>query len=253
MTATAIDIGKVPPITHEEAFALAREAYARFARVLAETEDSQWSYPTDCTGWSVRDMAGHMLGAMRSAASFREFVRQQLEVARRARKDGLLAVDHMTALQIELTADLSAPELVAETLALVEKAARGRHRIPAPMRRWASFPAVMGDISERWTLGYLVDVILTRDAWMHRVDLSRALGAEVAVDAEHDGRIVADVVAEWARRHGQPFTLQLTGPAGGSFEAAGGGPLLELDAVEFCRTVSGRRPGSGLLATAVPF
>jgi len=33
---------------------------------------------------------------------------------------------------------------------------------------------------------------------------------------DHDARIVADVVAEWAGRHGRPFTLHLTGPAGGS-------------------------------------
>ncbi len=64
-------------------------------------------------------------------------------------------------------------------------------------------------------MGYLLDVILTRDPWMHRVDIARATGRDLVLTPEHDGRIVADVVAEWARRHGQPFTLTLTGPAGG--------------------------------------
>lgn len=253
MTATAIDVGEIAPITHEEGYLLAKEAYARFARALAGVDSGQWLHPTDCSEWTVRDLAGHMLGAMRSAASFREFVRQQLVVTRRARRDGRQSVDHMTALQIELTAGLDPDELVGETAALVEEAARGRRRIPAPLRRWPSVPVVMGDISERWTLGYLVDVILTRDTFMHRIDLARAIGAALVVDQDHEGRIVADVVAEWARRHGRPFTLHLSGPAGGTYQANGGGEPIREDAIEFCRIVSGRAPGEGLLSTPVPF
>ena len=71
--------------------------------------------------------------------------------------------------------------------------------------------------------------------------------------AEHDGRIVADVVAEWARRHGQPFTLELTGTAGGTFDVGTGGESIALDAVEFCRLLAGRGEATGLLTTIVPF
>ena len=39
-------------------------------------------------------------------------------------------------------------------------------------------------------------MILTRDTWMHRVDISRATGRDLVLTAEHDGRIVADVVDE---------------------------------------------------------
>jgi hypothetical protein len=46
---------------------------------------------------------------------------------------------------------------------------------------------------------------------MHRVDTAQATGCDTALTAERDGRIIADVVAEWARRHGQLFTLTLTG------------------------------------------
>jgi hypothetical protein len=111
-----------------------------------------------------------------------------------------------------------------------------------------------GGGTESWRLGYLVDVILTRDTWLHRVDLARAVGAELAPTPDHDGRIVADIVAEWARRHGRPFELHLTGPAGGAYRSAdAGGELLTLDAIEFCRILSGRASGEGLFATAVPF
>jgi hypothetical protein len=107
-------------------------------------------------------------------------------------------------------------------------------------------------------LGYVTDVILTRDPWMHRLDLARATGQDPVLTADHDGVIVADVVAEWARRHGQPYRLELTGPAGGSWSAGTGGEQIVMDAADFCRIISGR-PGPdggqpcGLLTTQVPF
>ena len=128
--------------------------------------------------------------------------------------------------------------------------------MPAPLRRWVRLK-VDGPVVERWSLGYLIDTIYLRDLWLHRVDASRATGRTLQLTADHDGRIVADVVAEWARRHGQPFVLHLGGPAGGEYrsstERTGAAPELEMDAVEFCRTVGGRVDGAGLLTTVVPF
>jgi hypothetical protein len=88
---------------------------------------------------------------------------------------------------------------------------------------------------------------------MHRIDISRAVGRPVHLTPDHDGALVADVATEWAGRHGNPCRLELTGPAGGTWSFGTGGPRLELDAVEFCRTLSGRGTGDGLLATEVPF
>ena len=102
-------------------------------------------------------------------------------------------------------------------------------------------------------MGYLLDVILTRDPWMHRVDVARASGREMELTSEHDGRIVADVVADWARRHGAPFTLTLTGPAGGTYVSGDNGEHITIDAIDFCRTLSGRALGTGLLTREVPF
>lgn len=240
--------------THAEAMVIGREAYQRLVDLLAGLDAADWDRPTDCEGWSVRDLAGHLVGALRSAASVRELVSQQLESARRAKRQGGLVVDHMTALQIERAADLSEAELVAELDRLVDKAIRGRRRTPAPLRRLVSIPVDFGHGPERWPLGWFVDVILTRDAWLHRIDLCRAIGREPELTADHDGRIVGDVAEEWLRRHGRPVTLTLTGPAGGTFAAPGEDPeLIELDAVEFCRIVSGRSTGAGLLNHEVPF
>jgi hypothetical protein len=123
--------------------------------------------------------------------------------------------------------------------------------MPAAMRALSFSPGAPFD--GKWKLGYLVDIIMARDYWMHRVDLARATGKELVLTPDHDGRIVADVVAEWARAHAQPFTLTLDGPAGGTFAREGNGEQLQLDAVQFCRILSGRATGSGLLDQEVPF
>jgi hypothetical protein len=101
-------------------------------------------------------------------------------------------------------------------------------------------------------LKYLLDVGFTRDVWAHRIDLEAATGRPMDLTADHDGRLVADYVAEWAGIHGQPFELRLTGTAGGAFSQGVGGERVELDALEFVRTLSGRRPGTGVLANAFP-
>ena len=91
---------------------------------------------------------------------------------------------------------------------------------------------------------------------MHRADAARALNRPLELTPDHDGRIVADVVAEWARRHGQPFVLDLTGPAGGMYAYDPGLPEtghISLDAVHFCRALAGRGHRADLLATIVPF
>ena len=69
----------------------------------------------------------------------------------------------------------------------------------------------------------MTDVIFTRDPWMHRIDISRATGRPLDLTADHDGVIVADVVAEWSDRHGKDFTLTLDGPAGGTWTVGANG------------------------------
>jgi hypothetical protein len=102
-------------------------------------------------------------------------------------------------------------------------------------------------------LGFLVDVILTRDPWMHRIDIARSTGAELVLTADHDGVIVADLVAEWAARHGRPYELHLTGPAGGEWARGTEGSKITMGAIEFCRAIGGRAQADGLLGAQVPF
>jgi uncharacterized protein (TIGR03083 family) len=235
-------------IDRQVAVGLAETEFARVADLLDGLTPDQWSAQTDCTDWDVRAMAGHMVGMVQMTASLYEMARQQMSAGRRQKRDGGELVDALTALQVEKNAGLSTTQLVDELRRTAPKAVRFRRRAPGIMRG-----QVVQDGDEWWTFGYLFDVILTRDPFMHRVDISRAAGVPMVATADHEGVIVADAVAEWAGRHGRAYELVLTGPAGGTWQDGTGGEQIEMPAFEFCRAVTGRAPAPGLLATQVPF
>jgi uncharacterized protein (TIGR03083 family) len=237
-------------LPRQTAMRLAATEYQRFTELLRGLRQQDWAKPTECPGWDVRAMAAHALGMVEMAASIRENGRQ----LRLARRRGGVFIDALTGLQVDEREQMTPAQIVERFAARAPKAAKGRRRTPALIRRRAMpEPQHIGGQQEEWTLGYLIDVILTRDPWMHRADIVRATAAPHVLTANHDGVLVGDVVAEWARRHGQPCALQLTGPAGGAWHHGDGGPQIEMDAVEFCRAVSGRGADEGLLATQVPF
>ncbi|WP_244976007.1 maleylpyruvate isomerase family mycothiol-dependent enzyme [Nocardia huaxiensis] len=241
-----------PALDRPAAMALAATEYERITAAVARLRPDDWGKPTDCTEWTVHQMISHVVGMAAMAASVRENLRQNRIASKRPHGEAEM-IDALTALQVREFGRRAPEELLALLRELGPKAARGRRRAPGLIRR-RSMPEslVVNGIAEEWTFGYLIDVILTRDPWMHRIDLSRATGHDHDLTAEHDGRIVDDVVREWAQRHGKPYRLTLTGPAGGSWGSSDG-EALELDAIEFCRILSGRGTGEGLLATQVPF
>lgn len=251
---TLIDLRSQPPCTRNEAVDHGRVEYLRFADALASLEADDWARATDCDGWTVRDLAGHLCGAVMTATKTRSLVTEQNEVKARMKTTGENEVDAMTAVQIAKVSELSPADIIERIRSLAASAAAGRRRPPAFVTKLMKFPVVMNTIDEKWSLDYLLGIILTRDTWLHRVaDLSRAVDRDPLLDV-HDQRIVADVAREWASRHGQAVELVLTGPAGGHFVAENGGPVLELDAIEFCRIVSRRsEPFHPLLETEVPF
>ena len=217
-----------------------------------------WSRPTDCTAWDVRQLVAHIIGQANLFSTPLELVRQT-RAAKARERPGQEGVDALTAFQVEERQHLGPEELRAELRRVVPRGARGRRRLPGLVRRRRLPGAeVINGVPEKWSFGYVTDVILTRDPWMHRLDLARATSREPVLTADHDGVLVADIVAEWARRHGQPYRLQLTGPAGGSWSSGTGGVEIVMDAADFCRVISGRpgpdgRQPLGLLSAQVPF
>jgi len=250
MTATHVET--IPPITRAEVEGLARTEYARVADQLRSLTADDWSKRTDCPLWDVRALAGHSTGMLATFTGYRTLMRAMSTASKAAKREGKPLVDALTAKQVADHAGLSTSDLIDKIDLVGPRAARWRATRPKLFRGMPLKEEVGGE-QETWRMGYLFDVILTRDPWMHRVDVARATDREMELTPEHDGRIIADVVAEWARRHGTPFTLTLTGPAGATFVSGDNGEHITIDAVEFCRTLSGRATGNGLLTKEVPF
>jgi len=246
MTAAVLTKPRTSALDRDTAMRLAKTEYERFLALLEGLAPQDWAKPTGCPGWDVRAMAAHLLGMAEMSASIRESMRQ----VKLAQSRGGVFIDALTALQVEERAGMSPTDIVARYAEVTPRAVKARRRMPWFIRgrKMPGTQAVNGR-EEEWTLGFLSDVIMTRDPWMHRADLAQATGAPMVLTADHDGVLVDDVVREWAARHGRPFTLRLTGPAGGSWGSDG--PALELDAVEFCRAISGR--GTAPFDTEVPF
>jgi uncharacterized protein (TIGR03083 family) len=247
-----------PAIERPTAMRLAKTEYERVTDAVDALQSEDWTLPTDCTAWNVRQLVAHIAGQTNLFSTPLELVRQ-MRAAKARQQPGQAEVDALTAFQVEERQHHAPEELRAELHRVGPRGAKGRRRVPGFLRRRRlSGAEVVNGVPEVWSIGYLSDVILTRDPWMHRLDLARATGQDLVLTADHDGIIVADVVAEWARRHGQPYRLKLTGAAGGSWGSGAGDKEIVMDAADFCRVISGR-PGPeggqhwGLLATRVPF
>jgi uncharacterized protein (TIGR03083 family) len=252
---TAID--QITPITRgSDAAEVATGAYDDLIALLEPLRGDDWLAPTECPAWNVSDMVGHLIGSAKAAASKRELLRQNLHGLRHARDYDGNAMDAYNALQVAEHASLTPAERVAALKALAAGAVRGRMRTPAFLRAVSVSAKSNGSIVEGMpdtgNVGHLMDAIWTRDVFMHRIDISRAVGHELT-PGENDRRIVEDAVGEWARRHRRPVEVVLSGPAGGKFVQGSGGARIEMDALEFCRVLSGRAPGDGLLRTKIFF
>ncbi len=246
-----IEVAAIPRIGHQEAMRLAVAENRAFGDLLRSLRPDDLPRPTDCDRWDVQALVAHVVGSAAAQASPREFVRQ-------VRKGRLIVAeiggefwwDGMNEVQVRERAGRSVTELASEWDDASARAVRSRKRLPRSIAALPllNLPAPVG----RQPIRYLFDMGFTRDVWMHRLDLARAIGLPPDLRAAHDGRIVADVVAEWAQTHGEPFTLVLHGPAGGTYRSGPGGDLLEVEVTEFCRYLTGRVSADGLLAHPLP-
>ena len=254
MIGTSRPADRIPRIGHSEAMRLTETENERLLTQLRALTDEQSRAATDCSRWTVRDVVVHLIASAQAQASPIEFVRQV--VAGRpltAQIGGDHWVDGLNEAQLRARTDWTWPQLADLWQRHSAAALQARRRMPAPVRALPLLPIGTGlGVHIGWQpIGYLFDVGFTRDVWMHRMDIARAAGVPPQLTAGHDGRIIADIVAEWSRRHGQPYTLILTGPAGGTFHAGHGEPQT-VDAVEFVRILSGRSAGTGILRHKLP-
>jgi len=248
---TLVRVEDIAPIGHREGMGLAEVEYRRFADVLAQLQPDDWSKQTVNDDWNVRQLVAHVLGFAESNASFRVFVKAMRAGRRRAKEKGYDHFIHGTnEVQVEEREHLTADQLVSRWSEVWPKALKGRRRFPPFMR---PIPLDFGPVIGKKPMGsYLMDVVFTRDTWMHRIDICRAAGLDPALTPEHDGRLIEDMVAEWTRLYDLSVTLHLEGTAGGTYVRGQGGEELTVDAVEWIWILSGRGTGTGLLEKELP-
>jgi uncharacterized protein (TIGR03083 family) len=235
----------IPMTTRADAPALASEEYAALLATARTLEAGAWSAPTDCAGWTVRDIVAHVTGAAEEAARLPVLLRHYLRALTRERQREI--VDSVNDQQLADRAGHTPTQLIEELERLAPLAVRGRQRVPGLVRQ-ARLPAAAGALPGD-TLGYLLDVIYTRDLWMHRVDIARATGttmSETAGERVIVDQVMRDLSRAWTTG---PFTLTLTGRVTGTWRigagtgpaaASGPGPAVSADCVTLCRLLSGR-------------
>jgi uncharacterized protein (TIGR03083 family) len=248
---TATSVEGIAPINHKEGMALAEAEYRRYTEMLGQLRPEDWAVRTVNTDWNVKQLTQHVLGFAESNASFRVFVKAMRAGKKRASvKDYDHFIHGVNEVQVEEREHLATDELVAQWKATWPKALKGRRHFPPFMR---PIPLDFGPVIGKKPMGsYLMDVVFTRDTWMHRIDTCRAVGLAPVLTLEHDGRLIEDMVAEWTKLYDLSIRLHLEGPAGGTYIRGTGDEELTMDAVEWIWILSGRGSGSGLLKKEFP-
>ena len=245
----------IPPLTHSEAVAMARRELERFLALVTSLSDDDWEKPTACPRWNVRQIRALVTGAAASYARWSEFKRQNsLKVQRSYRVSGLSFLDSLNQIQVDDRASATPGALIDELRTVGPRAIATRERLPGLLRAIRVPLPELGFVP----IGYLTDLIYTRDMWMHRLDICRATGREMIQTSHHDGRITALVVRDLARKltprlGGRAVAYELTSISGGCWilgENVRPIARITMDVFDFHLLASGRMPADKLSSHA---
>lgn len=242
----------IPPLTHSEAVVMAMLELEQFLALVNSLSADDWEKPTVCPLWNVRQILAHVTGAAASHASWSEFKRQgNRKVQRPYRASGLSFLDSMNQIQVDDRVSATPGALIDELRTVGPRAIATRERLPAWLRTIrVPLPALGGIVP----IGYLTDLIYTRDMWMHRLDICRATEREMIQTSHHDGRITALVVRDLVRKltprlGGRAVEYELTGISGGCWSLGENvRPIarITMDVIDFHLLASGRQPSNEL-------
>jgi len=235
----------IPPLSHHEAIGMATLELERFLALVTSLLEDEWEKPTACPRWNARQMLAHVTGAAASYARWSEFKRQNsFRVQRPYRASGLSFLDSLNQIQVDDRASATPVALIDELHTVGPRALATRARLPVLLRGLRVPLPALGLVP----IGYLTDLIYTRDMWMHRLDLCRATQREMVLTPEHDGRIVALVMRDVAKKLAAPLRTasvgyHLSGRVGGTWQLGAKVPpaaTIQLDVLDFNLLASGR-------------
>jgi uncharacterized protein (TIGR03083 family) len=231
---------------------LAQGELDAFLRLLEQLTPQDWVRPTPCSLWTVRDIVAHQAGHVQMGSGFRGFVAQLNPRALRPyQKQGMQALDALNQYQVDKRRERSTGELVAEVREGTPRSIASRAGLNPAARNMPVPTPGFGFVR----LGTLLHRIFPRDMWIHRLDIADATGRQIELTPGHDGVLVAQAVEDVNRQvmkqaRGLSFTLELTGPAGGTWVLGRGteaGPAVRMDVPDFMRRTSGRAAAEATL------
>lgn len=234
---SVVRLDDVPKPTHEEWFELGQAIDRSFLETLRSLSEEEWHAPTVCPPWTVKDMVAHVIGWNEAVLSPIQLMRQAGGGWRACKDHEGNWLDATNQFQVDSLAAVPPERVLARYAELIPRYHKVRRRYglvtaPIPMKE---------PFSGTWVpVRFMFDTIFVRDHFMHHADVCAATHRDFPVgDAEI--RVAHDAFREWAHKAGASVTLDLTGPAGGTFVRGAGDTRISGDAIELCRVLAGRR------------
>jgi uncharacterized protein (TIGR03083 family) len=186
-----------------------------FAELVQGLSDEEWHRPTRCAGWTVADVAGHVIGQFTDVVNFR--------------LDGL-GTPEVTQRQVEERRGRSQSELVEELAQSGKLGADIANAFDDAAWEGPAPGATPG------TLGFGIEA-LWYDAYLHADDIRAAVGQSSPRGAGLDAS-VSHVAQSLTDSNYEPLTLRLDGVD--EFTVSGGGRVITGDAFDFVLAATGR-------------
>lgn len=207
--------------------------------LLTSIEGDEWHRRTVCDEWDVADIVGHLIGQAEDVLKPWSFPRR-FRKGKRVYPD-LPRFDAHMMVQADEHRGTPPDELRELFDTQWAKATRKISRNPELIRRIT----MQADGFPRMALGYVHDILLARDLWMHRDDMCQALGRPFDA-GPYAEEVIAQVMYDvidgpwWGDR--PTVVLELTGQGGGTYRLGRDEPVgrAAVDAVGYMRTLSGR-------------
>lgn len=237
MAQTVIRLEELRKPSHAEWLELGKEIDRSLFETLGSLTDEAWSTPTECPPWTVKDVMAHLLGWAEAVVSPGQLARQASAGWKTRGSHAGNWLDATNQFQVDSRASASPAEIVSRFEELAPRFHKVRNRYGLVT---GIFP-MKEPFSGTWVPArFLFDTIFVRDHFMHHIDICTAVGRTMPVgDAEI--RVAHDAFREWGDKAKASVTLDLSGPAGGTFVRGSGDTHISGGAIDMCRVLAGRR------------